>query len=183
MSQNAEPTWTPPQHPVVVLMGVSGSGKSTIALRLEEATGWDFLEGDDLHPQANVDKMASGTPLTDEDRWPWLEAIASWIREHTAAGRAAIVTCSALKRAYRDILRVDDNVVFVFLHGSVNEIGTRVRHRKHQYMPPSLLDSQFQTLESPAPDEHVVTVDVDRTPREITATILETLHQDPESQP
>jgi len=104
------------QHPVLVIMGVSGSGKSTVAGLLAGRLGWDLAEGDDLHPESNVAKMHAGQPLTDEDRWPWLESIADWIRAHTAAGNPGVVTCSALKKRYRDVLR-GEGVVFVFLEG------------------------------------------------------------------
>ena len=118
----------------LVLMGVSGCGKSTVAGVLAGRLGWDFGEGDDLHPPENVAKMAAGHPLTDDDRWPWLERVAQWIREHTDAGRPGIITCSALKRSYRDILR-GDHVVFVYLHGTREQIATRLAARHGHYMP------------------------------------------------
>ena len=129
------------QYPVLVLMGVSGSGKSTVGGMLAGAMGWDLQEGDDLHPQANIDKMATGHPLNDEDRWPWLDKIAVWIKSHTDAGQPGIVTCSALKRSYRDVLR-GEHVVFVHLAGSRDQIGQRLTARLDHYMPASLLDSR-----------------------------------------
>ncbi len=123
------------QYPVLVLMGVSGSGKSTVGGMLAGAMGWDLQEGDDLHPQANIDKMATGHPLNDEDRWPWLDKIAVWIKSHTDAGQPGIVTCSALKRSYRDVLR-GEHVVFVHLAGSRDQIGQRLTARSITTCPP-----------------------------------------------
>ena len=116
------------RDPVLVVMGVSGSGKSTVAGLLAGRLGWDFAEGDELHPASNVAKMQAGQPLTDADRGPWLESIAGWIREHTESGRPGIVTCSALKKCYRDVLR-GDGVVFVFLDGSKDRISDRLASR------------------------------------------------------
>jgi gluconokinase len=145
--------------PVLVLMGVSGCGKSTVAGLLAGRLGWDLQEGDDLHPPANVAKMASGHPLTDDDRWPWLAKVAEWIRERTDAGQPGIITCSALKKVYRDELR-GDHVTFVYLQGSREEIARRLAARHGHYMPASLLDSQFATLEPPTADEESITVDI-----------------------
>jgi gluconokinase len=147
------------QQPVLVLMGVSGCGKSTVAGVLAGRLGWDLGEGDDLHPPANVEKMAAGHPLTDDDRWPWLERVADWIRERTDAARPGIITCSALKRTYRDILR-GEHVVFVYLHGTREQIATRLANRHGHYMPPSLLDSQFADLEPPGDDERALRIDI-----------------------
>jgi gluconokinase/shikimate kinase len=144
-------------------MGVSGCGKSTVAGLLAGRLGWDLGEGDDLHPPANVAKMAAGRPLTDDDRWPWLRRVAGWITEHTAAQRPGIITCSALKRSYRDVLR-GERVVFVFLDGSRELIAARLRARYGHYMPASLLDSQFAALEPPGPDEQAVRVDITAPP-------------------
>lgn len=149
----------PAAEPVVlVLMGVSGSGKSTVAALLAERLGWDFEEGDDLHPPANVAKMHAGHPLDDDDRWPWLARVAGWITDHTDAGRPGIITCSALKRSYRDVLR-GEHVVFVHVAGSPAAIEARMTARHGHYMPPSLLDSQLATLEPPGPDERSITVE------------------------
>lgn len=159
------------QYPVLVLMGVSGSGKSTVGGMLAGAMGWDLQEGDDLHPQANIDKMATGHPLNDEDRWPWLDKIAVWIKSHTDAGQPGIVTCSALKRSYRDVLR-GEHVVFVHLAGSRDQIGQRLTARLDHYMPASLLDSQISTLEAIDPDEQAIVVDVGGSPAKIAEEIL-----------
>ncbi len=149
-----------PAEPVVlVLMGVSGSCKSTVAGLLAGRLGWDFEEGDDLHPAANVAKMHAGHALTDADRWPWLAKVAEWITAHTEAGRPGIITCSALKRGYRDVLR-GQHVVFVYMAGTHDEIAARLAARHGHYMPSSLLDSQFETLEPPGSDERTITVDV-----------------------
>jgi gluconokinase len=162
------------QQPVLVIMGVSGSGKSTVAGILAGQLGWDLEEGDDLHPPANVAKMHAGVPLTDEDRWPWLDAVAAWIHEHTTAGLPGIITCSALKRIYRDRLR-GDNVVFVHLAGSKETIERRLNARMDHFMPATLLDSQINTLEPPAPDENTLVVNLGRKPAEEAAEIIERL--------
>jgi gluconokinase len=159
---------------VLVLMGVSGSGKSTIAALLAGRLGWDFEEGDDLHPPANVAKMHAGHPLDDEDRKPWLAKVAEWITEHTDAGRPGIITCSALKRSYRDILR-GDHVVFVHVAGSQDAIAARLASRHGHYMPSSLLESQFATLEPPAPDERSITVDINAPAAQEAANIVKLL--------
>jgi gluconokinase len=144
-------------QPVLVVMGVSGAGKTTLAGILAERLRWDFAEGDDLHPATNVAKMSAGIPLTDEDRWPWLARVAAWIRDHSDAGIPGIITCSALKRAYRDRL-AGDNVAFVHLAGSQDEIAKRLAVRTGHYMPASLLESQFAALETPEDDENVIQV-------------------------
>ena len=161
---------------VVVVMGVSGSGKSTVASLLAGRLGWEFEDGDDFHPAANVEKMQAGHPLTDEDRWPWLAAIAAWIDRVRAEGRHGVVTCSGLKRAYRDVLvggRPD--VRLVYLQGDRELIGRRMAARHGHFMPTSLLDSQFRTLEEPAPDEDPLVVSIGATPQAIVAEIVETL--------
>lgn len=150
---------TATQPVVLVLMGVSGSGKSRLAALLAGRLGWDFEEGDDLHPPENIAKMASGRPLTDADRWPWLARVAEWIRSHTQAGRCGVITCSALKRSYRDLLR-GDHVVFVLLSGSRDLITRRLAARHGHFMPVRLLDSQLAALEPPGPDERAVCIDV-----------------------
>jgi gluconokinase len=146
----------------LVVMGVSGSGKSTIAEQLAARLGWRYVDGDLFHPPANVAKMSAGHPLTDEDRWPWLRAIAAEIDRLAAAGTRAVVACSALKRAYRDILvHGRDDVRIVFLDGTKDLIAKRLAARKGHFMPPGLLDSQFKTLEPPQPSERPITVSID----------------------
>jgi gluconokinase/6-phosphogluconolactonase len=146
----------------LIVMGVSGSGKSTIASRLAERLGWTFEDGDRFHPKRNVAKMSAGHPLTDEDRWPWLQAIADEIGRVCQAGGHLVIACSALKRAYRDVLADDrGDVRFVFLDGSQALIAERLARRKGHFMPPGLLDSQFKTLEPPQADEHAITVSID----------------------
>lgn len=159
---------------VLVVMGVSGCGKSTVGAMLAGRLGWDFGEGDDLHPPENVAKMAAGHPLTDEDRRPWLERVAAWIGEHTAAGRNGIITCSALKRSYRDILR-GDAVVFVYLAGSEEVIAARLASRHGHYMPLSLLHSQLATLEPPGPDEKAIRIDIGPPPAVQAEEIMDKL--------
>ena len=148
---------------VIVVMGVSGCGKSTIGRSLADALGWDYQEGDDLHPQVNVDKMSAGIALEDSDRWPWLDRIASWISSEGEQHRQGVVTCSALKRSYRDRLRrAGDGVCFVYIRVSRAELERRTQQRLH-FMPPSLLDSQLQTLQEPGPDEKALTVSGEET--------------------
>ena len=166
------------QQPVLVIMGVSGSGKSTVAGLLAGRLGWDLEEGDDLHPQENVEKMAAGRPLTDDDRAPWLDAVSSWIVEHTEAGVPGIITCSALKRRYRDVLR-HSNVVFVHLTGSKDLIGQRLATRLDHYMPSSLLDSQIETLEPPGAEERAITIDAGHPPAEEADEIVRRLGLSP----
>ena len=146
----------------LVVMGVSSSGKSTIAEQLADRLGWHFEDGDSFHPPANVAKMSAGQPLTDEDRWPWLQAIANAIDRIANADSHVVVACSALKRAYRDVLVHGRNDVrIVYLDGSRELIAERMAKRKGHFMPPGLLDSQFKTLEPPAPDERPISVSID----------------------
>ncbi|MEY4965184.1 MAG: hypothetical protein RL274_767 [Pseudomonadota bacterium] len=148
--------------PLIVVMGVAGSGKSTIAAGLAEKLGVDFIEGDALHPQANVNKMAGGLPLTDDDRWPWLEAIGERIDAERVAGMGVVVSCSALRQVYRECLRkkVNGRVQFILLDGPRDLISKRMLGRKGHFMPQSLLDSQLATLEKPGPDEDAVILDI-----------------------
>jgi carbohydrate kinase (thermoresistant glucokinase family) len=158
---------------VLVVMGVSGSGKTTVAEGLSERLAWPFLEGDSLHPEANVAKMSAGQPLTDDDRWPWLELVADWVAERTAAGEDGIVTCSALKRSYRDVIRRDsDEVVFVHLTGERETLEERMRARKGHFMPPEMLDSQLETLEEPGPDERSLRVPIEQSPEELIEAVV-----------
>ena len=156
---------------IVIVFGVSGAGKTTIGKLLAEQLGWRFYEGDDFHPRANIEKMRSGRPLTDEDRWPWLERLREQITRSIAAKENAVLACSALKRAYRDRLRVSDDVKFVFLRGNYVLIERQLRRRRGHFMNPALLQSQFADLEEPQPDEDVLTVDLGRSPEEIVEQI------------
>jgi gluconokinase len=147
----------------VVVMGVSGAGKTTIARGLAERLGWDFAEGDDLHPAANVAKMAAGEPLTDADRLPWLAQIAGWIDREIENGRHGVITCSALKRTYRDRLRRPE-VLFVYLALPRSELERRMATRRGHFMPASLLDSQMAALEPPEADESALRVEAGNDP-------------------
>jgi gluconokinase len=160
---------------IVLMMGVSGSGKTTIAAGVARLEGWILLEGDKFHPPANITKMKAGIPLTDEDRWPWLQAIAAREDDLRAARQSAVVACSALKRTYRDILvGGHSDTVLVYLRGSKQLIDERMQARKGHFMPPTLLDSQFATLEEPGPDEHPIVVDISGPAEE---TIAEAVRQ------
>ncbi|WP_293304205.1 gluconokinase [Pedobacter sp. UBA5917] len=157
----------------IILMGVSGSGKTVIGKALAPRLNAEFIDGDNLHSQRNVDKMAAGIPLTDADRLDWLQLIAKVGREHAAHGTTCIIACSALKRAYRDLLRTDNEAIrFIYLKGSFDLIHDRITKRSHQYMPSSLLKSQFETLEEPQADEKdVFTVSIDQSIPEIVEEI------------
>ncbi|HKP08522.1 MAG TPA: gluconokinase [Microbacterium sp.] len=160
--------------PILVLMGPSGTGKSTVGAMLSGRLGWPFQEGDDLHPAASVEKMRRGHALTDEDRIPWLELVAAWVDERRAAGEPGIVTCSALKRSYRDILR-RDNVTFVNFTGDAAVVRDRMMRRQGHFMPPALLDSQFATLEPPGSDERAIDVDIALPPEDQAALVASAL--------
>jgi len=161
---------------VLVVMGVSGSGKSTIASMLAHRLHWTYEDGDWFHPKSNVEKMHHGEPLTDEDRWPWLHAIAAWIDKTRRDGGHGIVACSALKRAYRDILVGErPDVRLVFLKGSRDLIARRIAARDDHFMPASLLDSQFAALEEPTADERPIVVSIAPHPREIVDAIVRKL--------
>jgi len=163
---------------VAVVMGVSGSGKTTIAEGVSRRLGWLLEEGDKFHPPANVEKMSHGIPLTDDDRWPWLHAIAAAIDEVRAGSRSAVVACSALKRAYRDVLIGDrPDVVLVYLQGDKEQIAERMAARKGHFMPVALLDSQFATLEEPGPDEHPVIVSIAPPPEAIIEEVVRQLKE------
>jgi gluconokinase len=150
---------------VIVVMGVSGSGKTTVGTALAAQLGVDYAEADTFHPKANIDKMSSGVPLNDEDRQPWLEAIAGWIRDHQDSG--GVVTSSALKYRYRDILRSGGDVWFLHLHGDRALLADRMKTRSGHFMPVSLLDSQLADLEPLRPNESGLVADIARTPEEI----------------
>lgn len=161
---------------VVVVMGVTGSGKSTVGQALATRLGWRFQEGDDLHPPGNVAKMAAGRPLTDEDRAPWLDAIADRIDAWLAEGNLAVVTCSALKRSYRDRLRRGRaRVRFVHLRAEPALVSRRLATRRGHFMPPSLVASQFEAFESPGEDEAPIVVEADRPTDELVETIVAAL--------
>jgi gluconokinase len=160
----------------LIVMGVSGSGKSTIAARLAERLNWTYEDGDRFHPASNVAKMSAGQPLTDDDRLPWLQAIADEIDRVCLGGGHAVIACSALKRAYRDVLvhgRSDARIVF--LSGTQPLIAERLARRKGHFMPPGLLDSQFRTLEPPAAAENPVTVSIDASVETIVENIVSQL--------
>jgi gluconokinase len=162
-----------PGEPIIMVTGVAGSGKTTVGAMLAGRLGWQYAEADDFHPPANVAKMAAGHPLNDADRWPWLEAIGRWMDQQRTAGLPGVVSCSALKRKYRDLLRQDrPQVRMVFLNGSRELLASRLLSRHGHFMKPEMLDSQLADLEQPEPDEHMVVVSVDATPPEIVNTII-----------
>ena len=156
---------------IVIVFGVSGAGKTTIGKLLAQEVCWHFYEADDFHSRANIDKMRRGIPLTDADRWPWLESLRQLIERSLEAGENAVLACSVLKRAYRERLRVSAEVKFVFLRGDYALIKKQLRSRRGHFMNPELLRSQFADLEEPTPDEDILTVDVGRTPEEIVEEI------------
>ncbi len=160
----------------IVVMGVSGSGKSTVAAGLVDRLGWEFAEGDDFHPPANVEKMRSGRPLDDDDRWPWLRILAAWIGEHEQEGTPVVVTCSALKRSYRDLLRDGHpSVWFAHVTADADLLRERVEQRTGHYMPASLLQSQLATLEPLEVDEPGVTVPGTGSPETVVEATLTAL--------
>jgi carbohydrate kinase (thermoresistant glucokinase family) len=161
---------------ILVMMGVSGSGKSTIAEILSARLGWPFKEGDDLHPKSNIAKMKAGTPLTDADRLPWLARTAAWIDRQRESGQPGIITCSALKRSYRQIIVGDrPEARLVYLRGSRDLLAARLAQRRGHFMRASLLDSQLNTLEEPGPGENPLTVDIDRPADEVADEIIRRL--------
>jgi len=161
----------------IVVMGVSGAGKSTVGKLIAAHLDCPFRDADSFHPPANIEKMSRGEPLTDDDRSPWLNAIAAWIAEHRAAGTLCVVTCSALKHAYRDIVtdKQNDDTRLVYLRGDFALIEARLKARTGHFMPPGLLRSQFDALEEPGADEHAITVFVGATPDEIAERVIEKL--------
>jgi gluconokinase len=170
----------PPLPPVLLVCGVSGSGKTTIGTLLANRLGYEYAEADSFHPAANVAKMAAGHPLTDADRAPWLAAIGAFIDKTTAAATPAVVTCSALKRTYRDQLRLArPNVRLIFLDVAPDVVSERLHSRHGHFFPADLLASQYRDLESPAPDEHILHIAVtspDTTPDEVVTQIQAALH-------
>ena len=166
----------PPGTTTIVVMGVSGSGKSTVAATLVDRLGWEFAEGDDFHPAANVEKMRAGMALDDDDRWPWLRSLAAWIGEHEKAGRDVVVTCSALKRSYRDLLcDGHPSVWFAHVTADAELVRERIEHRTGHYMPASLLDSQLATLEPLADDEPGARVSGAGSPPSVVTELLAAL--------
>ncbi len=162
---------------VLIVMGVSGSGKSTIGALLASRLGWVFADADQFHPPANIEKMSKGIPLTDEDRWPWLEAMAAWIDETRHAKGHGVIACSALKRSYRDVLIGDRrDVRLVYLKGEEALIAGRMAERHGHFMPGSLLQSQFKTLEEPGADENPIVVSIEPPLNEIVDSILSAMN-------
>ena len=160
---------------IVIVLGVSGAGKTTIGKLLAKEMSWKFYEGDDFHPQANIDKMRAGVPLTDDDRRPWLESLRELIERCLAANEDAVLPCSALKRSYRKFLRVNDRVKFVYLRGSYEVVARQMQQRRGHFMNQELLQSQFATLEEPEPDEDAIVVELGRTPRVLVRDITKKL--------
>ena len=164
----------------LIVMGVSGSGKSTIADALAKRIGWRFEDGDRFHPASNIAKMSAGQPLTDEDRWPWLQAIANEVDRLCGKGQRAVIACSALKRAYRNVLvHGRDDVRIVFLDGTQELIAGRLSARRGHFMPPGLLESQFGTLEPPTADERPIAISIDATIDAIVDGVVCQLKLDP----
>ncbi len=161
------------QNRVIVLMGVSGSGKTTIGRLLSAELGWKYYEGDDFHPLANVEKMRSGIPLDDSDRKPWLEILRQLIRSCLEQGDSTVLACSALKKSYRELLLIDERVVLIYLKGNYELIQQRLIERRDHFMNTTLLDTQFATLEEPKAD---IQVDVSLSPAEIVKSIRKRLH-------
>jgi gluconokinase len=163
---------------ILIVMGVSGSGKTTIATALAQHLGWPFKDGDELHPPSNIAKMHAGHPLDDTDRWPWLAQIAEWIDAWRAVGSCGVITCSALKRRYRAFLtKGRGEVRIIYLHGEMALIATRLAARSDHFMPRDLLASQFAALEEPGPDEHAIRVEIDQPVSETVAAIAAVLGQ------
>lgn len=177
MTSDAAYGGTPPLPSVIVVMGVSGSGKTTISALLAGRLHWEFEDADDFHPPANVAKMRNGVPLTDEDRWPWLRAIAAWIDKTRQAGGHGVVACSALKRSYRDVLIGDGrpDVRLVYLKGAATLIAKRQAARQGHFMPTGLMKSQFEALEEPGSDERPIVVPVSHRPRAMVEEIAAAL--------
>ncbi|WP_236795947.1 gluconokinase [Amycolatopsis sp. GM8] len=162
---------------VIVVMGVAGSGKTTVGQDLAARLGVEYAEADSFHPKANIEKMSAGHPLTDDDRGPWLRAIAAWIHDHRAAG--GVVSSSALKRRYRDVLRGGGDVWFLHLDGPRELIADRMKHRAGHFMPVSLLDSQLADLEPLESDEHGIVAAIADDPGDIVRTALDALATEP----
>src|SRR5262249_45530356 len=156
---------------IVIVFGVSGAGKTTIGKLLAQQLGWRFYEADDFHPPPNIEKMRGGRPLTDQDRWPWLECLREQITRCLAVKENAVLGCSAFKRAHREFLHVSDDVKLVFLRGNYTLIENQLRRRRGHFMNPVLLKSQFADLEEPGPDEDALTIELGQTPEELVEEI------------
>jgi len=169
------------QYPAthLVVMGVAGSGKSTLAAALSQQLGWACAEADEFHPEANIAKMTQGIPLQDEDRWPWLQEIRGWMSTQAAAGKSTVLTCSALKRSYRDLLsQANGRVIFLHLDGGADLISRRMQGREGHFMPPTLLPSQLATLEPLTREEldaGSLRLDIARSPEELVAAVVNAL--------
>ena len=155
---------------IIVLMGVTGSGKTTVGRALADSLGWKYFDADKFHSSANVAKMTEGVPLNDEDRKPWLKSLQELIRNESAAGESAVLACSALRQSYRDMLQIDEQVRFVYLRGNYDLIKERLHTRTGHYMNPALLDSQFEILEEPS---GILEIDVRLSPDSIVKVIRE----------
>ena len=160
---------------VIIICGVAGAGKTTIGQLLAQELAWEFYDADDFHSVANIAKMKSGVPLTDEDRQPWLDKLRELIEQCLVARKNAVLACSALKKAYRDRLRVSEKVKFVFLRGNRRDITEHLRQRREHFMNPALLDSQFEDLEEPQPSERALSLELGRSPRDLVELIKTTL--------
>ncbi len=170
-----------PKNPLqIVIMGVSGSGKTTLAALLTQRLGCTWAEADEFHSEASIAKMAAGLPLNDMDRWPWLERLAAWMKARALEQQTSVVTCSALKRSYRDVLRAGSpNTIFIHLEGPRDLILERLSRRRGHFMPPCLLDSQLATLESLNPDERGAILDLNQSPRRLVECVVAHLEQLP----
>jgi len=160
----------------IIIFGVSGAGKTTVGKLLARELDWHFYEADDFHSPANVEKMRRGSPLTDDDRWPWLDSLRALIRRCLNTGENAVLACSALKRAFRQHLRVSPKVKLIFLRGDYELIAGQLRGRRDHFMNPALLRSQFADLEEPQPDEEITTIELGRSPRDLVDEIKTKLH-------
>ena len=161
---------------IIIIFGVSGAGKTTVGKLLARELNWHFLEADDFHPAANIEKMRSGHPLTDKDRWPWLGCLRKQIAQSLSNAENAVLACSALKLSYRDRLRVNDEVKFVFLSGDYSLVQKQLCSRRGHFMSPDLLQSQFQDLEEPRPDENVLITKLGQTPEQMVEKIKRELN-------
>jgi carbohydrate kinase (thermoresistant glucokinase family) len=171
MAEAVTPQPAPPM--AIVVIGVAGSGKTTVGALLAGRLQWEFADADSFHSKANIEKMHAGIPLTDEDRWPWLEAMAAWIDTERQQRRHAVLACSALKRSYRAVLLgAHADVCFVYLRGAEDLIARRITARHGHFMPPSLLHSQFDALEEPGPEEPAIVVSIEARPQDIVAEII-----------